>query len=179
MIELAESSSILTTAHEVIPRQTGLLEKPVATGWAAPTREVWGGGTTILLSTGWGEVFVLRSLWELGPIKALLALCALPPNWDGAESPPPTKEAVTSSVQLLRLIGDMGSDALPVPHVVPLSQGGVQFEWMSGNREVEIAVFATGAVEFVTADAGQPQLEGRLTSLDQVRWLFAWLAAAT
>ncbi len=182
MIELAESSSILTTAHKVTPGQAGLLEKPRAAGWGMLTGGVWSGSTTvrttIVLSTGWGETFELGSLWGLGPLKALLALRALPQNWDGAGSPPPTKAALTHSVDLLRLIGNMGYDALPIPHVVPLTHGGIQFEWMAGSRELEIAIFATGAIEFVTAEAGEPQLEGQLTSLDQLRWLFVWLAAA-
>jgi hypothetical protein len=84
---------------------------------------------------------------------------------------------MTHAVDLLRLIGDMGYDALPVPHVVPLARGGVQFEWINGNRELEVVISPDGLVEFVTADGGEPQLEGQLVNLDHLRWLFAWLVA--
>ena len=177
MIEIDESSSILTTAHAVRLRPTGSLIGSLSGGWeTASPRAPWA-RSFVVFGSEWGEAFELRSLWELGPLQALMRLRALPQNWDGAGSPPPTTTAVARSVHLLRLIADMGYDALPVPHTVPLAKGGIQFEWMSGNRELEIEIVGTGAVEFVTADAGDPQREGRLTSLDQLRQLFAWLVA--
>ncbi len=170
MIELAESSSVSITPHEVAPRSgTGTI---VSSAW-------WGQTSgNVIFSSGWGEAFELGSPWELGPLKTLMELRSLPRNWDGAGSPPPTNAALNESVRLLRVIGDIGHDAVPVPHVVPLTHGGVQFEWMSGNRELEIAVFANGAIEFVTAEDGDPQLEGSLSSFDQMRSLFMWLTAA-
>lgn len=178
MIELAESSSVLTTPREVGPRSASPLQTARA---GSGGFGVWSGTAftaTIVSSTGWGETFELGSLWELGPLKALMGLRQLPPNWDGAGSPPPTNAALTGSVHLLRLIADMVHDTIPVPHIVPLTHGGIQFEWMSGSRELEIAVFANGVIEFVTAEGGNPQLEGSLSSSDQMRQLFTWLTAA-
>ena len=72
----------------------------------------------------------------------------------------------------LRLeLAGVSLQSLPYPSVVALSGQGVQIEWQSGTRAVEITAFADGELVFEALEAGHPAElhESSLESL--LKWL--------
>jgi hypothetical protein len=70
----------------------------------------------------------------------------------------------------------MALDDPPEPRVVPVPGGGLQFEWQTATRELELEVLPDGSVEFLTV-AGEHMQEGPVSSdqAEEVRRLIGWL----
>jgi len=131
---------------------------------------------TTVTTPQWSDVIPIRGLSsrQIEAVIGALKTENLPDNWDGYGSPPPPQRVVNISIKLLEAIP---FDDLPVPHVVPVSGGGIQIEWSIGQRELELEILPDGSVEFLKAERGQPLEEGKLTSVasSQVQSLLAWL----
>ena len=81
----------------------------------------------------WNAIVPVRTRWEV--------LTSLPMDWDGNGSPPPDPRGVEAAIRLLAAVAELGPGLLPKPHVVPLSGGGVHFEWVAGARQLQVAIF--------------------------------------
>lgn len=125
----------------------------------------------------WSGSVLVYSHWEIDAVKAVFRVAGLPVNWDGYGSPRPTNTAVNSAIALLGNIASTGFEDLPVPHVVPVSGGGIQFEWNIGARELEFAASPDGSLEFLKAEGGDPVGEGPLKPVpySELRLLVGWL----
>ncbi|MDQ2920604.1 MAG: hypothetical protein M3R52_03160 [Acidobacteriota bacterium] len=97
----------------------------------------------------------------------------MPANWDGYGSLDIQPPAKTAALELMLTLSLYGADA---PHIAPLSEGGLQFEWRSGGRDLELEITTTGDLEFLTADASGDMLEGPVSDpRRQIPVLIVWL----
>ncbi len=110
-------------------------------------------------------------------MRRLGELAKLPENWDGYGSLPPTQIAIELVMDLLLNIDDRH---LPAARVVPVSDGGVQLEWRTADRELHLEVAGDGTGQYLQMQDGQPQKEDEVTPrIDYVRPLLAWLSPRT
>lgn len=129
----------------------------------------------------WNAIVLVRTRWEVEPVRALLKVASLPRNWDGEDSPPPDPGVVEAAIRFLAAVAQLGLARLPEPHVVPLSGGGVHFEWAVGARQLHVAIFPDAPADFLRLEGRTAVGEGllRLTAYDQIRTLFTWLTPPT
>lgn len=88
-------------------------------------------------------------------LAELNRLNQLEPNWDGEAAAAITPRAIGEARQILS--NALGSyplleRSLRPFFVVPSPDGGVDLEWRSGQRSVEIAIDPDGTIAFLTAD---------------------------
>jgi hypothetical protein len=82
----------------------------------------------------------------LEPVRrAITALVRLPQNWDGYGAAPLDEQLVQDALRML--LGLMEYDT-PAPSVVPLGDGGIQFEWHRHGKNLEIEFPAGGSPSF-------------------------------
>jgi len=74
--------------------------------------------------------------WLRHAISEVEVLTGLSRGWDSYGAVPVSAAAATKAVAFLV---DNAFASLPKPSVVPLSQGGIQFEWHRGDIDLEIA----------------------------------------
>ena len=82
--------------------------------------------------------------------KQLQAIESLPNGWDSYRAPSPDAILVSSARGLIECLAPVAD--LPQPHVNPTRNGGVQFEWESGERYFELEVTAERAAEYLYCD---------------------------
>lgn len=109
-----------------------------------------------------------------GPLETLTNLARLQDNWDGYGSPPLRPVALKGAIHVL-LASDIENP--PAPYVGPVTGGGVQMEWRTPTRELELEILPDGSVEYVTVGEQGRMMDGTLPSysddhvLDLIRWL--------
>ena len=115
--------------------------------------------------------------WQIVATKKILGLKSLGTNWDSYGSPPVTNLAVNSALHLVKYAGIGNS---PTPRVIPVSGGGIQLEWESGARELEIEIQANGVIMYLPVHDGEP---AEICDLDpraftrEVKQLLSWLVS--
>jgi hypothetical protein len=114
--------------------------------------------------------------WQLTAIKKVLGFKSLAPNWDSYGSPSPASCAIQAALSFLI---DIPFSSLPAPRIVPVSGGGLQFEWISGERELEVEVRPEGSIEILKVENGLPldDEEEALLAAD-IKPTFYWLFTA-
>jgi hypothetical protein len=117
--------------------------------------------------------------------KALLLVCQIaeiPNNWDGEGSPQPDPGVTEAARLLLRRLRGSRLGAIPVPFVCPISGGGIQFEWNSPKKHLEIEFLDTSTIAFLKEEL-TPQGESTETGeyplgdAESTRQLLYWFAA--
>jgi len=76
------------------------------------------------------------------------------------------------------LLTSIGIDYFVAPRVVPVSGGGLQLEWESGTRGLELEILDDGSVEYLRTERREPRDEGLVHSINDVRPLFLWLLSS-
>jgi hypothetical protein len=109
--------------------------------------------------------------WRLEAIIKVIGFGALPDNWDARDSHAPNLGVIQTAIELLQNIPGY---EYPTPRVVPISGGGLHFEWTVGNRELELSVDPKGRIEVLKVENGMPIEES--VSFELARY-FAWLKA--
>lgn len=129
-------------------------------------------GTTVQ----WSEIVPIASfgLWKVQALKAVLQTAQLPANWDSYGSAPPSTAVVRDAV---RFVEGAPIEDLPVPYVVPLSGGGIQFEWISEHREVEAEIRPDGSLNLLRVENGEPveEISTRLDDRMRFNSMLSWL----
>lgn len=117
------------------------------------------------LNTQWSSVtpVATQPLWSKAVREKLNELTQLPPDWDSYGSPPVKSENAATA---LGLLANLSRFNMTKPHVVPINGGGVQLEWVCGNKELEIEVRANGTIEFLIVDEEENTTEGFVESPD-------------
>src|SRR5271155_4408193 len=64
--------------------------------------------------------------WSERAISRLTAICHLPIGWDGHSGKPTDRDTAYFAAAIL---ATMMHPSIPMPGILPLSYGGVQFEW--------------------------------------------------
>ena len=118
-------------------------------------------GRTMSLVAG-STFSVPRPDWLDGVASRCQELTELGPNWDTYGASRVSSITARAGITLL---GGVAPSALPAPRVVPTAQGGVQFEWQVGSRELEIAFDTPTQVSvfFVDESTGE-EIEKELTN---------------
>ena len=83
--------------------------------------------------------------WVEATISALIGIQSLPDNWDSCGAKKINRDLISQSLSLLEQIMETTS---PAPSVVPLGNGGLQFEWHRRQQDLEIAFPADEAPQF-------------------------------
>jgi hypothetical protein len=119
----------------------------------------------------WGRSFPVAGLNEeqVKAIQKIAGFERLPNNWDSYGSPRISEEVIERAIEFVMASFDRG----PSPRILPVSGGGIQFEWENDNRELEIEFTPDLNIEILLAEDGEP-IEPRkaFTSIDD---LLSWL----
>lgn len=89
----------------------------------------------------------------------------LGPDWDGYGASAPASHLYAAGLTLME---ELLAPDDPVPAVVPLARGGVQFEWSTEDRELEIEVLSTTRFDVFYED-GDIEVEEVMTFRDLSR----------
>jgi hypothetical protein len=142
---------------------------------AAPQRQQPPAGAQWNRVTPWSDA----SQWLISALQELARLASLPENWDGYGSPRLCPAALRAA---RRLVGSLEQLALPAPHVLPVTGGGIGFTWQCDSRELEVEVSPNGSARYLAvltdSDTGEEATEEADLSLDrpeQAERLAAWL----
>ena len=111
---------------------------------------------------------------HLSTLEAIRALGRLPAGWDGQGGPPPSEDVVQIAIGI---VCSLRTDEVPSPEAGPESDGGLQLDWWLGDRELEMHIRPSGALEYLLVDAGQPVKEGSIavTNAQAIQSLIDWL----
>lgn len=127
-------------------------------------------------STG-SRVILVRELsgWQIDALRKLADFEKLHPNWDSYGSPRISDGVIDVAVELIR---NAIFDNVPAPRIIPISGGGIQFEWGKGAREIELEIHPDLSIEALIADADEqiPNNEFVLAS-PNIERLLSWLDA--
>ncbi len=104
-------------------------------------------------------------------------LAKLPENWDGYNSRPIQPATIEQAHSFLFKLVNLH---LPQPDIFPVPGGGIQFEFQSQTRELEIEILPDGQIEFLTIEDGQ-MTEGsfHINSSTDLYRLAHWLRGET
>ena len=80
-----------------------------------------------------------KPTWEKEVEAALRRFLELPEGWDSYGGKPLRHETGMFALQVL---SGVMSESMPSPFVVPISTGGVQFEWHQNNLDIELYIAA-------------------------------------
>ena len=119
--------------------------------------------------------FGLRD-WQVSTMNSLARLSGLPENWDSYGSAPIPEQVISFATDL---VSGAAFQSAPLPHVVPVSGGGLQLEWSKGLRELEVQITPELTIELFARD-GQAMAEQSVQSLSKsnLAQLLNWLDAA-
>jgi hypothetical protein len=105
--------------------------------------------------------------------QELTRLTQLKRNWDGYNAQPLKEDLIDAARSLVDLLEGVACR----PKVVPLSEGGVQFEWHNGPQTLEFGIEDAGDVNYLKYDPRHGIEEDGAVSLDDcdsLRALVAW-----
>ncbi|HEY9833366.1 MAG TPA: hypothetical protein V6D26_22630 [Stenomitos sp.] len=114
------------------------------------------------------------SPWQLNTIRGIAKLANLPDNWDGYGSSKIQQKALETAFHLVLAIQ---LEEPPTPHISPVPGGGIQLEWQTSTRELELEILPDGSIEFLTVLEGN-DIEEDCLPLDRVgeaQRLIYWL----
>ena len=165
----------LLTAGEFIPWE---LEPPSAP-WFFLTERAADPGIRFHIQRGGLRAtpdLPLDEPWARDLSSSLGELARLPVGWDTYGSPPPPLDLVW---QVLRLLVFVERTDLPLPAVVPLPGGGIQLEWETASRELEVEFHPNGSARFLAADLrndAATESDFPISDYETMRRLMGWLA---
>ena len=120
--------------------------------------------------------------WIEKSLPLLQRVAEMPANWDSEGSPPSNQRIVKAARDLLeRLQGDR-LGAIPVPFVCPVAGGGIQLEWSSPQKHLEIEFLDEATVVFLKEEqrpSGEITESGEypVADMDKTRRLLDWFAS--
>lgn len=83
--------------------------------------------------------------WLSEAANRLYRLANLPAGWDGHRAPPLRRDVIAFARAILATIA---APRLPVPHIVPLANGGLQLEWHERDANLELEITAPHRMYF-------------------------------
>ena len=114
--------------------------------------------------------------WARDVSISLGELARLPVGWDTYGSPPPSLDLVW---QVLWLLVCIERTDLPLPVAVPLPGGGVQLEWETASRELEVEFHPNGPARYLAVDlrtGTASESDFPIRDYETMRRLIGWLA---
>jgi hypothetical protein len=110
------------------------------------------------------------SAWLVSTMSSLAELARLREDWDSYGSKPIQAPAVETAIRLLLQIA---REEPAKPHISPVPGGGVQIEWHTPERALEIEVLPDGGVEYLAVE-GEKLTEGSIPA-HQLSEACAWI----
>ena len=105
-----------------------------------------------------------RCDWLEDAARQFHAIARLPHGWDSYGSPPPDTRKMNFAWSFLTSL--CGVEEFPKPHVNPLPNGGIQFDWENGQRYFEIVIESESDIRYLFCDDGAAvQEEGDLAEV--------------
>jgi hypothetical protein len=92
-----------------------------------------------------------KPAWEREIVATLCRYLELPPNWDSYGGRP---LRLDTGMFALQVLSSIMSESIPVPSIVPVSSGGVQFEWHQNDLDIELYIAAPYEYELSVYDHG-------------------------
>ena len=84
--------------------------------------------------------------WQMQVIHKIIKLSQIQENWDSYNGKPPAPKAINTAIELIEALPFENED-MPIPSVVPTSEGGLQIEWSGEERELEVEIRPSGPIE--------------------------------
>ena len=110
--------------------------------------------------------------WQVEPVRRILECLSLKENWDSYGGKVPS---LITAIAVINVIDRMPASNTVIPHVAPLSTGGIQLELGRGIKGLEIEFSPNGEVLYLQFD-GDKEAEGLTTlSQDQITSWMTWL----
>jgi hypothetical protein len=123
-----------------------------------------------------------ESDWLKRAITKIDELAALEENWDGSGSRKVSEAAVRAAYNLASALAQqpLTQQQLPPTYILPSPTGGIQLEWHTPTKHLEIEALSDGGGEFLASTEEGFNVEGRLdvTNETSVAVLARWLTAA-
>ena len=109
--------------------------------------------------------------WQVRAIEKVASLDGLQPNWDSYGSQPTAEGAVRVAIGIIRA---SQVDAVSIPRVVPMSGGGIHFDWSVGRKSFEFEVHSDSSIESLVCEDDTPVDPPPAKTFDAIlRWLTA------
>src|SRR6476619_5448484 len=111
-------------------------------------------------SNQWSSVtpLVLVADWYVDSLETVRRLGNMGEGWDGYNSPSIPLKTTIAANYILSLVSQLRVWA---PHIAPVPGGGIQLEWDSDNRSLEIEIHPEGNYDFLVA-LGEEMVVGPL-----------------
>jgi len=99
------------------------------------------------------------------------------PNWDSYGSEPINENCISKAIDILNRLIELRENEgvnISAPFIAPLSDGGIQFEWESKLRYLEISISSDLSLNWLAINEtieGESSIEGSLTSLGGLKKL--------
>jgi len=103
--------------------------------------------------------------WSRGAQDRVAALAALPQGWDGSDSPPVSNSARERVLNLLSLASKL---KMAAPHIVPVPGGGLQSEWRTDRKQLEVEFFPDGTGVYLLVNPEKKMLSEELLNQDSL-----------
>jgi len=120
--------------------------------------------------------------WIAKTLPLLWKVAELPENWDGEGSPGTSLKIIDAVERLLSRLEESGIGDIPVPFVCPVAGGGVQLEWSSSRRHLEMEFLDASTIAFLQEERtpqGEETDTGEypVTATEKTRQLLNWFGA--
>jgi len=121
------------------------------------------------------SIYAVTSLIEKA-IDDLDALSKLPIDWDSYGSPKISNDLIKAAKNFLNQL-EFEFEFIAAPRVVPISGGGIQFEWQMGERELELEFIDSDNIGYLKVCKEEPIEENQFNRNDfnAGRNLIQWL----
>jgi hypothetical protein len=96
--------------------------------------------------------------------RKVTELSNLSENWDSYGSSSIQPPAIEMALKILSLVDRQG---VATPQIFPVSGGGIQLEWQSGSRELELEILPNGMLEYLVVDEQKNMQEGSLPAQEE------------
>lgn len=125
----------------------------------------------------WSGVRTLDgSSWLEAAIEVLNEMAGYKPNWDSYGSPPIHREALENAAWLLLYFHSVNRSSEVVPHVGPVSGGGIQIDWDTKDRSLELEIYPDGRLEYLATAQNQESCSGLIADIEQLAELLSWVS---
>jgi hypothetical protein len=120
--------------------------------------------------------------FELAVRRELDRLASFPVNWD-REGAPRIDRAIIEAAR--QFIAKLPPDIAPVPAVVPMTPGNLQFEWDAGRRSLELEIETPSTIHYLKWDPDEAVEEEDLFDIEDtdravllIQWFMRGVAHA-
>ncbi len=142
-----------------------------------PADDVAGVGEQFLRCFAWPAKLDARAGagWLSEVVRQLHAIEQLPNNWDGSGGVSIEPQTVVAARSLIELVVANASK-MDKPHISPTPAGGVQFDWDSGGRYLEIEVTDPKSARYFFEDRdGNCEAEGTILLGEPINQFVSYL----